>query len=55
MAGETKPKVTDQEIAARAKMAAFIDHVIDVIQSNPQEEPAKPTSEENPARVARSF
>ena len=53
----TEVKVTEREIEARAKMASFIDHVIDVIQSTPcQDEPTKPTSdEERPAKVARAF
>jgi hypothetical protein len=37
MAPATPVRVSDKEVQARAKMATFIDRVIDTIQSTPQE------------------
>jgi hypothetical protein len=37
MAPASPVRVSDQEVQARAKMATFIDRVIDTIESTPQE------------------
>ncbi len=40
MATALQNRVSDEEIDARAKMAGFIDRVLDVIQSTPQPDPS---------------
>jgi hypothetical protein len=54
MATTTSTRASDKEIQARAKMASFIDRVIDIIESTPKD--AKKAAQERSKvtrRVAR--
>ena len=50
MATARPKKISDEEIEARAKMASFIDHVVEVIESTPKPEPSLKKSESTSGR-----
>jgi hypothetical protein len=52
MATTNPTRISDKEVQARAKMAAFIDRVIDTIESTPREKKAEDRPKVNRRRVA---